>query len=161
MFDRIASLRVSDVMAKAPITTVEPTAEMSSVARLFAQRELHSAPVVEDSGRCIGIVTASDFVQRTRSLAASEPDGLGRPMAPAEDAVMIESKSLGTVADCMTTAIQAIHPSTSLIQAARVMAEAHLHVLPVIEHDKPVGILSNIDIVAALVNAFDEARNST
>jgi hypothetical protein len=35
-----------------------------------------------------------------------------------------------------------------------------LHVLPVVEFHKPIGILSNIDVVAALVNAFEEAKQS-
>ncbi len=155
MFDRILSLRVSDVMTTDPIT-VNASASMSDVSHLFANTGLHSAPVVDDTGNCIGIITSSDFVKRNERYASC--DGLPHVLSYREEGLQVEPQSYDYVSDCMTRGIQAITPTMSLIAAARIMTSAHLHVLPVIRHHQPVGILSNLDVVAALVNAFEEAK---
>ena len=157
MFERILSLRVSDVMASEPVT-VDASASMADVSQLFASQGLHSAPVVDPSGRCIGIITSSDFVKRNEvySVANGQPHEIARHEAGIE----VEPRSYDYVSQCMTQGVQGVMPSTALIAAARIMTDAHLHVLPVIENNLPVGILSNLDVVAALVNAFEEARNA-
>ncbi|MEM1068977.1 MAG: CBS domain-containing protein [Planctomycetota bacterium] len=157
MFDRIVTLRVSDVMSRNP-TTVEATASMNEVSHLFAEKRIHSAPVVDGQGQCVGIVTASDFVKRADQYA--HYDDSTQQIIHDQEGLHSEPKSYEFVSDCMTTGIQAISPDTHLITAGRVMVDAHLHVLPVIEHHRPVGMLSNLDLVAALVNAFDEAKRT-
>ena len=64
MFDRILSLQVGDVMASEPIT-IDLSASMEDVAKIFASHGLHSAPVVDENDKCVGIITASDFVKRS------------------------------------------------------------------------------------------------
>ena len=157
MFDRILSLQVGDVMASEPIT-IDLSASMEDVAKIFASHGLHSAPVVDENDKCVGIITASDFVKRSQIYSAAE--GEPHELVRNEEAMQLESKSYDSVSDCMTQGVQAITRTTPLIKAARVMTEAHLHVLPVIEEHRPVGIVSNLDVVAALVNAFEEAKNT-
>ena len=156
MFDRILSLRVSDVMTPKPLT-VSASASMDEVSRMFASHHLHWAPVVDESSRCVGVIAASDFVKRSEIY--SDSDGEPHEIVNREDGIQLEPRSYDYVSDCMTQGVQAVQPSTSLVAAARIMTTAHLHVLPVIEDDRPVGILSNLDVVAVLVNAFEEARN--
>lgn len=157
MFDRILSLRVSDVMTSHPIT-VKSCASMLDVSHLFVSKRLHSAPVVDDCGQCIGIITSSDFVKRIDRYWTSDvgPHEKVRP----EESVLAGPQSHEKVSDCMTRSIHTISPSMALIAAARIMIDAHLHVVPVVEEQQPVGILSNLDVVAAMVNAFEEARNA-
>lgn len=156
MFDRILSLRVSDVMTAGAVT-VNESASMIDVARLFAEKRLHCAPVVDDNDRCIGIITASDFVKRCELLADS--NGEPHEVVNREDGIQLEPRSFDYVSECMSQGVQSVNPSTPLIKAARVMNDAHLHVLPVVEDNRAVGVVSNLDVVAALVNAFEEARH--
>lgn len=157
MFDRIVALRVGDVMTAKPIT-VDSSSSITQVSHLFSTHNLHAAPVVDDSGKCIGVITASDFVRRTEIYSESEQQP--HEIVHSEEGILIEPRSYDYVSDCMSPCVQTVSPSTPLIQAAKIMTTAHLHVLPVIEDHKPVGILSNLDIVAALVNAYEEAKHS-
>lgn len=157
MFDRIVSLRVGDVMARDPIT-VSSSSSMSDVAAMFSRLRLHSAPVVDDSGACIGIITASDFVKRCEAYSAA--DQQSHEVVHGSEGILLEPRSYDYVTECMTRGLQSVSPSTPLIQAAKIMTVARLHVLPVIEDHEPVGIVSNLDVVAALVNSFEEAKHS-
>ncbi len=156
MFDRILSLTVGDVMTTEPVT-VNASASMAEVSHLFARHALHSAPVVDDTGKCVGMITATDFVKRNDKYCQSE--GQPHELVEHSNGILAEPRSYDYVSDCMTREFQSILPEAPLITAARAMTDAHLHVMPVLEQDKPVGIVSNLDVVAALVNAFDEARN--
>jgi CBS domain-containing protein len=159
MFDRILSLRVSDVMTCDPIT-VDASASMAEVCHLFLERNLHSAPVVDESGRCVGIITASDFVQRTQLCSSCERQPRGGAETSGGNGSSVDAAwCYESVSDCMTHSVQSVSRSSSLIAAARIMTSAHFHVLPVIEDHRPVGVISNLDVVAALVNAFAEVRN--
>jgi CBS domain-containing protein len=144
-------------MAADPIT-IDSSASMAEVAQQFADHGIHSAPVVDDSGKCVGIVTASDFVKRDKIYATCE--GQPHDVLASREGLQLEAKSYDCVSDCMTRGVQAITPETSLIVAARMMTQAHIHVLPVIRRHRPVGMVSNMDVVAALVNAFEEAKNA-
>lgn len=51
------------------------------------------------------------------------------------------------VADAMTRHVQTITPDQSIVDAARMMAEADIGSLPVAENDRLVGMLTDRDIV--------------
>ena len=157
MFDRIVTLRVGDVMTADPIT-IDASSSIAQVSHLLVANRLHSMPVVDDLGNCIGVISASDFVKRTEIY--SESDQQPHEVVHGEEGILIEPRSYDYVSDCMSPCVQTVSPGTPLIQAAKIMTSARLHVLPVVEDHKPVGILSNLDVVAALVNAFDEAKHS-
>jgi CBS domain-containing protein len=57
----------------------------------------------------------------------------------------------------MSKRVHSLLPGESLLKAARTMCEQHLHRLPVVDDEgRVVGIISTMDIVAAVVNAVDE-----
>ncbi|PKR55734.1 magnesium transporter [Thalassospira marina] len=53
---------VRDVMESDDMRTVLVTEEQENVAHLFRQRDLISAPVVDDNGRLVGVITVDDVV---------------------------------------------------------------------------------------------------
>ena len=53
---------VRDVMESDEMRTVVVTEEQENVAHLFRQRDLISAPVVDDIGRLVGVITVDDVV---------------------------------------------------------------------------------------------------
>ena len=157
MFDRILSLRVGDVMSSDPIL-IDASASMGRVSLEFSENKLHVAPVVDDAGHCIGIISASDFVRRTELYSRSEQQP--HEVFHREEGILLEPCSYDYVTDCMAPCLQTIDKSASMIQAAKIMTGCRLHALPVVEDEKPIGMISNLDIVAALVNAIEEAKQS-
>lgn len=62
-------LKVNDLMKK-DVVTVRPEDSARALARILADSEISGVPVVEASGRVVGVVSATDLVR----LAADEAD---------------------------------------------------------------------------------------
>src|SRR5512136_3001552 len=60
-------LTAADVMTK-DVITVNKETTIRELAELFARHRISSAPVVDDTGTMIGIVTETDLVEQDKSL---------------------------------------------------------------------------------------------
>ena len=143
VIDRLQTLKVTHVMAK---TVVEVSADqtMDDVAKQFAAHDISSAPVVDEQQSCIGMLSAADYMKRACQLPDNgcSPEEVGG--------------KCDTVERYMATGIRSVTADASLLTAARVMSDAHVHRLPVLDGNRVVGIVSTMDIVAAMLNAVDE-----
>ncbi len=161
--DRLASLRVADVMSR-EVVSVEAHNTMAKAARVLLENHVSGAPTIDEQGRCVGVLSATDFVRREVVRSGTERDVSGSiehlvEGSAKENPVEIEEVDDEIVAANMSTAVQAIAADMLVLQAAREMCVGHVHRLPVLdEHGRPQGVISSLDIVAALLNAIDEDR---
>ncbi len=138
--DRLLTLKIKDVMTR-QVVCVGKDQTLSEAARLFVERRISGAPVVDDEGRCVGVLSATDYVHRERLLREDWSND-----ANAE-----------RVHQRMSAGARSVQAEQTLLTAARLMCEAHVHRLPVLDTDgKPVGLITSMDVAAALVNAIEE-----
>lgn len=138
--NRLRSLRIDDVMNHA-VVRVSESSTMEEIAEHLRQHDVSSAPVVDGNGSCVGMISASDFLKRDARIAA------GENIAPADD----------LVGNHMAKGVQSIGLNELMLKAAVIMCATHLHHLPVMDDDQQlVGVISTMDIAAAVVNAIDE-----
>ncbi len=138
--DRLLTLKVKDVMTR-KVVCVAKDQYLSDAADMFVEKGISGAPVIDSQGRCVGVLSAIDYVRREHVSR-----GIG-PEAAASDRVYQE----------MSSDVRSVQPEQTLLMAARIMCEKHVHRLPVLNPDgKPVGLITSMDVVAALVNAIDE-----
>jgi CBS domain-containing protein len=146
---------VREYMDDEPATvTLDTSAE--DVAHLLGTHELHGVPVVNEAGRCVGIVTENDLVM---------PDEEGDLHIPHYielfgGLVFLESvrgferrlkKALAATArDMMTPDPTTIAPDEDVHAAARVISESGHNRLPVVEHGRLVGVITRADVLRAL-----------
>lgn len=122
--------KVGDVMTVDPLV-VAPEDTIGEVAERMCERERGSALVAE-YGRLIGILTSRDML---RALAGRTHSSEAR------------------VRHWMTADPIAVSPSSTLEAAAVLMTEHHIHHLPVVEGEQPVGVVGLRDVVRARANA--------
>lgn len=69
--DRHRYLTSTSVMARAsrPVTTIAPDAPVAEAARVFVESRIGCLPVVDASGRVVGIVTQTDLLKWLADLA--------------------------------------------------------------------------------------------
>jgi CBS domain-containing protein len=160
--ERLLSLRVADVMTK-NVIRVSANQTMAEAAETFTERQISGAPVVDEHGRCVGVLSASDFVTREHKRgdtgAATPSRGRSHRLvqqAP-EGPYTIEETINDLVSSHMSPTVQTIAEDATLLTAAREMCALHIHRLPVVDHHGyTIGVVTSLDIVAALVNVIEE-----
>jgi len=119
-------------------------------AHLLAQARVSGAPVVDESGRCIGVISTTDFLRY-----AEQGKGSARAKTASVFSWQIMDEEFDErVEDLMNTDPVCVDPSASIGDIARMMINAHIHrVIVVDENQRPVGIVSSTDILAAVAQA--------
>jgi CBS-domain-containing membrane protein len=139
--ERLLSLRVADFMRRS-VVTVSVAATMAEAAESFLRYKVSGAPVVDERGHCAGVLSAADFVRR-------EVQSPPRRMANGD---LVED-----VRTYMSQSVRSIDADATLIDAARAMCGKHVHRLPVLDaRGKVVGLISSLDLIAAVVHAIEE-----
>ena len=145
----IRELRVKDIMQRDwPTLGREQTVE--DAIKLFAESGISAAPVIED-GRMVGIVTEGDLIfQDAEIKAPGFLDILGGviPLGNWDEYREEALKSAGvTVGEVMTREVVSIGPDASLAEAATIMAEQRIKILPVAEDGRLRGVITRMDIL--------------
>jgi CBS domain-containing protein len=151
------ALTVRDIMeTDVPLVTVVDPVEQ--VIHVLRENELPGVPVVNEGGRCVGIITEADLV------IAGEDEELHLPhyVQLFGGVVFLESIShfeerlrrafASTAEDMMTPDPVTIEPSATVREAARVIARKKHNRLPVVEHGRLVGVVTRVDVLDALTS---------
>jgi CBS domain-containing protein len=147
---------VADIMQRDPVTA-RPQDTVETLLRTLREHELPGVPVVNEGGRCVGIVTESDLVLRDEEEDLRLPlhfDLLGGtvflgPVKRFEE--RFRKAVAATVADMMTEDPIVIAPDADVQEAARTIAEHRHNRLPVVEHGRLVGVVTRLDVLEAIV----------
>jgi CBS domain-containing protein len=159
----MAEPTVRDIMdPDAP--SVTPDVGVEDVVRRFAELEVPALPVVNDGGRCVGIVTEEDLVIADEQGDLHIPHyielfgGLVMlpdswrhifdPMKGFEE--RLQKAAAATVADLMTEDPVTIDVDRSAQDAAHIVVSKGHSRLPVVEHGRYVGLVTRADILRAL-----------
>ena len=156
--ERLLSLRVSDVMNR-KVVQVRNQHTLAQAAQTFRENTISGAPVVDEYDRCVGVLSATDFVKHHACRHADRGQSHTGAVKDCRQsgATVVDTKGDELVSHYMSTAVKAISTDSSLLAAARMMCTEHIHRLPVLDSQKRVvGMLSSMDIVAAMVHAIDE-----
>lgn len=145
---------VGDVMNPGVVCT-RPEMSLREVERLFTDRRITGAPVVDEDGRPVGVVSQHDLVA-SQADPPSAADS-GRFYTDVETyrdiaRVPIDPSDL-RVSRVMTPEVVSVDRETPIQEAARLMRERRVHRLLVTRQGVLVGIVTSIDLLAALDDA--------
>jgi CBS domain-containing protein len=121
-------LHISSVMVK-DVFTVPQEMQLEEVARMMLEHGIGSVPVM-DGDKMVGIVSKADFVTLATGIAFDKI----------------------TVKEIMTKDLVFVSPTERLIHARRVMLEAHVGRLPVLDEGKLVGMITSKDLMRAFID---------
>ena len=149
------ALTVADIMDADPVT-VTPDDDVETVVRRMRHNELPGLPVVNDAGRCVGIVTESDLVigDDDGDLHIPHYIELFGGVVFLEPLRRFESRlrkaAASTVADLMTADPVTVAPDASVHEAGKLIVHRGHNRLPVVEHGRLVGVVTRVDVLEAL-----------
>jgi CBS-domain-containing membrane protein len=138
-----------------PVRTLPQEMSLREAAQLLTHDNISGAPVVDANGRCVGVLSASDFVTR----AGKDGNGkVTRFVAPWGEMIDLEEFPENTIRQYMTTQPVTVAPATPIGALAQTMVDAHIHrVLVVVDQNPPQGIVTSTDVLAAVARTAQRA----
>lgn len=143
-----------EVMTRSVITVKKETT-IRELAELFTSRKISSAPVVNDQGDMIGIVTETDLVEQDKSLHIPTVISLFDWVIYLESGKKFEKelkKMTGqTVGEIYSTEVLTVAPDAPVSAVADLMSSERINSVPVVEGRKVIGIIARIDMIRTMI----------
>ena len=147
-----ATTAVRDVMTR-EVATLRLDQKVEEAADLLAERAIGAAPVVDDTGKLVGLLRDEDLlVSEARIHVPTVITFLGAEFTlPSEQHRFkeeLEKAAAGTVADVMTTEYPTVKVDGTLEDVATLMHGHDVNHVPVVdEQEHVVGIVARGDLV--------------
>jgi len=145
-------LTAADIMTKDVITATSGTT-VEELARLLISHKISGVPVVNDDKKIIGIVTENDLIKKNKRFHIPTIIRLFDAYFLLDSGKVedeIKKMVATTVGEICTTKVVSIQEDTTLEEIATIMAEKHVHLLPVLRDDEVVGIVGKADVVRSM-----------
>lgn len=151
----MSELLARDVMVK-KVITINKNASVAELSELLIKNKISGVPVVDDSGKLVGIATEGDLIVRDADLH------FPRYFKLLDSIIYLESlnkfkrnlrKYLGTkVEDVMTSKVKIVKEDTAVNVVTNIMIRNNVNRVPVLDNDgNLVGIITRADIVKSMI----------
>lgn len=149
-------MRVQDVMT-IEVVTARPSTSLKDVAAELSRRRISGMPVVDDTGRIVGVVSEADILakeQPEREHHSSRFAGLlHRDDDDGQRATRFDATVVSEAMSSPATTIEGHMPAAI---AAQQMTERGINRLPVVQQGRLVGIVTRADLVRAFARSDEE-----
>jgi CBS domain-containing protein len=146
-------MKASDVMTP-NVITVGANASIGEAASILLDNHISGAPVVDDNGSLIGIVSEGDLMRRpeigTERRHSWWLDLISSEQSSAMEYIKSHSRK---VADVMTREVITANPATPLGDVAALLERNRIKRVPIVEGGRIVGLVSRANILQALASA--------
>jgi CBS domain-containing protein len=165
---RLGTLTARDIMTE-KLVVLNETDTIQHAASVFRDLAISGAPVIDARGLPVGLLSVADIIPAVAARMGSAR-GVTPPIsreAEWEDVFrLLNAEATGDaagageqVAHWMSRRLVSCFPETPLVEVARILCEGHWHRITVVDSPggKLKGIVSTMDVLAAIVAAADEA----
>jgi CBS domain-containing protein len=132
------------------VVTVTPETDIAEAVKLMLERQISGVPVIDDSGRLIGILTEGDLMRRAELVTGRQPWWVNRLSSPEQEAKTYVKAHGLKVKDVMTKVVVTIDEREPLDRIAMVFEERGIKRTPVMRNGKIVGIVSRANLLRSL-----------
>lgn len=146
-------MKARDIMV-APVITAKPNTLIKNVAETLIHHRISALPVVDDTGRLVGIISEGDLLHRAEAGTEKRPSWWLRAFIGtdvlASEYVKAHARK---VADVMTREVVTASPETPLHKVAALLGKYSIKRVPIVENGQLVGIISRANLVQAIAGA--------
>lgn len=148
-----AELRARDIMTPDP-ACVQPSTTIRELAQVFEEHGISGAPVVDQAGTVVGVVSKSDLIRRCSEGSSEVPPAylfevlFDQGEEDDADSSGVIPEPLVCVEDFMTEDPLTVTGDISAARMAQLMFENRIHRLIVVDQDRvPIGIVTSLDLL--------------
>lgn len=145
-----AEIMTTDVITVTTSTTVRELAE------LFVTHRISSVPVVDNTGKLIGVVAESDLIEQDKSVhlptVVTLFDWVFYLESERKFAQELKRMTGQTVGELYSAEVKTIDPATPINTIADLLSHKESTALPVVADGVLVGIVARIDLIRAMLS---------
>ena len=140
------------------VITVKENATVRELAALLLTNNISGAPVGDDAGKVIGVVTESDLIFQNKKVhlptAFAILDAFVFLERPEKMELELKKIAGSKVGDICSRKLISVGPETELEELATLMAEKKIHTLPVMSEGRLVGVIGKSDIIRTIAQGL-------
>lgn len=154
-------MRAHQIMTR-PVITVTPETSIVDAANIMLSRHVSGLPVVDGTGKLVGVVSEGDFIRRSE-IGTGRKRGrwLRFILGPGKSAADFVHEHGRKVSEVMTKKPLTITEDTALAEIVDLMEKNHVKRLPVTRGDQVVGIVSRANLLQAVASLARQVPDPT
>ena len=166
--------KASEIMTKS-VACLRPSDRIADAVNLFLRDQISGAPVVDEAGVCVGVLTATDIVSFEEKREQTPTVGGKTACRPFDSwawgadwwhqfgrlSKEIQPHLEEPVSEYMTRGLVSVTEDTPIGVIMRQMTDAHVHRVLVLDTERRlVGIITTMDVLAAALREGREPAAS-
>jgi CBS domain-containing protein len=153
-------MKAKDIMRR-PAIVINEDRTLEDAAMVMLEEDVGGLPVVDSSGKLVGIITESDFSAKEHGIPFSRiyaPQLFGEWMSKegVEKAYLAARSNI--VKKIMTKSVVTASEEDSLEEVITKMLENRVHRIPVIREGVPVGMISRHDLLKLVARHIKQSK---
>ena len=138
------------------VVTVTIETSLKDLARKFVETRYSNMPVVDANGKLVGVISETDLVEQ------QEPLHIPTVMALFDGVFYLDSEksfkeqvsriTATTVGELCNKKPVTCSPDATIREIAGLMSKHKVHLLPVVENGKMVGVVARLDLIRTMEN---------
>jgi len=151
-------MHASDIMTT-KVISVGGDASVTDVANLLLKHGISAVPVVDKTGRLLGVVSEGDLMRRLQGDTDARGSWwLGIFSAPPNNISEFLKVEGRNASDVMTKDVVTIGSDTPVAEIARLLETNKIKRVPVVDNDRLVGIVSRANLLHGLAATAQQSK---
>ncbi|MFO7578212.1 MAG: CBS domain-containing protein [Pelovirga sp.] len=146
-------LTARDIMTT-EVVSVSVTTSLKDLAKKFIETRYSNMPVLNEQGRLIGVISETDLIEYQRPLHIPTVmtlfDGVFSLGSEKKFQEEVDRVTATTVGDLYRKNPVTCSPSTPVNELAGLMSKHKVHLLPVVEDDRMIGVVARLDLIRVM-----------
>jgi CBS domain-containing protein len=146
-------LTARDIMTT-EVVSVTATTSLKELAKKFIETRYSNMPVLDEQGRLIGVISETDLIEYQRPLHIPTVmtlfDGVFSLGSEKKFQEEVDRVTATTVGDLYRKNPVTCSPATPVNELAGLMSKHKVHLLPVVEDDRMIGVVARLDLIRVM-----------
>lgn len=155
-------IRAKDIMTR-EVVAVAPDTDIAEAAEMLLKRHINGVPVVDGTGRLVGILCQSDLIAQQKRIRLPSVFTLLDGFIPLSSTKSLDAEvqkiAATTVEAAMTRKPVTVTPEASIEEVATLMVEKGFHTVPVVQGGRIVGVIGKEDVLRTVAGRSAEGTH--
>jgi CBS domain-containing protein len=138
------------------VVAVRPNTPARSIARILSENGISAVPVIDDTGKPVGMVSEGDLMPRDETEKKRRQDWWLKALAEGEELDPEFLKQIEqadrTAEEVMTTPIVTVPDTADIVEVADLLSNKRIKRVPVMRDGRMVGIVSRANLIKAVAH---------